>query len=106
MARERDDEPVTHSVFMSTHAVMFFATPHRGLLADDILNVLNPESDADRIRLVNSINSNSGWLTEETLRTLLNRGASITATGAGSQTALHLAASGGHEEAVKFLLES
>jgi hypothetical protein len=71
MARERDDEPVTHSVFTSTHAVMFFATPHRGLIADDILKVLNPETDADRIRLVNSINSNSDRLTEE-LRRFIN----------------------------------
>jgi glutaminase len=36
----------------------------------------------------------------------LNRGASIKATDTGRQTALHLAASAGHEEAVKFLLKS
>jgi len=70
-AKTRDYDPVVHSISRSTHAVMFFATPHRGLIADDILKVLNPKTDADRIRLVRSIDANSEALTEE-LRRFIN----------------------------------
>jgi hypothetical protein len=64
MAKERKHDPFALCVFDKTHAVMFFATPHRGMLMDDILDMIGPAS-REKDQLIRSINQNSGDLARE-----------------------------------------
>lgn len=48
------------ALFQSTRAAIFFGTPHRGLLVDDILAMVGEGSP--RVALVNSISSGSNVL--------------------------------------------
>jgi hypothetical protein len=48
-----------YSIFTATQAVMFFGTPHRGLLTEDILSMVYGDEHMERAQLVESINRSS-----------------------------------------------
>jgi hypothetical protein len=59
------------SVFQATRASMFFGTPHRGLLTEDILSMMDMETHGERAKLVESIDKNNKDL-EAHLRRFIN----------------------------------
>ncbi|KAF8534801.1 hypothetical protein BDD12DRAFT_858610 [Trichophaea hybrida] len=63
-ALERDHDLFARSMFEKTHAVMFFGTPHRGMLMSDILDMLEPDS-REKNQLIRSIDQNSDYLGRE-----------------------------------------
>ncbi|KAI5845839.1 hypothetical protein DFP73DRAFT_476894 [Morchella snyderi] len=59
------DDPAVYAIHQATRGVIFYGTPHRGFLVDDILGMLNPQENSERVKLVNSINKNSDLLHSE-----------------------------------------
>ncbi|KAI5853952.1 hypothetical protein BZA05DRAFT_444219 [Tricharina praecox] len=49
----------TYSIYEATRALIFFATPHRGLSTEDILGMVDAEKQNERACLVRSIDKNS-----------------------------------------------
>lgn len=51
------------ALFQHTRATLFFGTPHRGMLVDDILNMIGDRSQ--RLKLVESLTTGSEELRRE-----------------------------------------
>ena len=51
-----------HSIYKATRALVFFATPHRGLSTEDILRVMDGENFSERVALLKSLDKNSELL--------------------------------------------
>jgi hypothetical protein len=57
--RQRCSDRAAYSIYEATEQLMFFGTPHRGLLnTDDILCIIDAENN-ERAELVKSLNKNS-----------------------------------------------
>jgi len=67
MAKDREEDKSTRRIFDRTKAVMFFATPLRGILMEDIISILSPDSQG-RANLIQSIST-----TSDTLKLQLSR---------------------------------
>lgn len=63
IVKAKDNENIHGSLFSRTRATMFFGTPHRGMLVDDILAMIGQSSQ--RIPLVRSLESGSPVLKRE-----------------------------------------
>lgn len=60
---EMDESHVLASLLPATYATIFFGTPHRGLVVDDIRSMLGENSP--RVGLVDSISEKSGDIQTE-----------------------------------------
>ncbi|KAF8539829.1 hypothetical protein BDD12DRAFT_736122, partial [Trichophaea hybrida] len=64
-------DPAESAIFDATRVLMFFGTPHRGMLTEDILSMVDHETHGERAELVQSINRSSREL-ESQLRRFIN----------------------------------
>ena len=62
---DRDTNPALACLYDSIIGLMFFATPHRGLLIDDIQAMIGEDTTHPRAALVEQIGYNSQWLAEQ-----------------------------------------
>ncbi|KAA8901295.1 hypothetical protein FN846DRAFT_781305, partial [Sphaerosporella brunnea] len=60
-----------YSIFEATRTLMFFGTPHRGPLTEDILSMVDTKDHSERVKLVESIDKNNKDL-EEQLQRFIN----------------------------------
>lgn len=74
IVKAKDNENIHGSLFSRTRATMFFGTPHRGMLVDDILAMIGQSSQ--RMPLVRSLESGSPVLRRE-LESFVNYSAII-----------------------------
>lgn len=74
IVKAKDNENIHGSLFSRTRATMFFGTPHRGMLVDDILAMIGQSSQ--RIPLVRSLETGSPVLKRE-LESFINYSAII-----------------------------
>jgi hypothetical protein len=51
-----------HAIFQATRVIFCFGTPHRGLLINDIISIVNHETHTEQASLVESIGKNSNEL--------------------------------------------
>jgi hypothetical protein len=56
MTKDLEDDIQARSIYDHTCGILFFATPHRGIVMDDVIAALNKKSDKERIRLLESLN--------------------------------------------------
>jgi len=61
-SEQQHDDPEAHSIYEATRALIFFATPHRGLSTENILSMIDVEKHSERAALVKSIDKNSDVL--------------------------------------------
>ncbi|KAA8905689.1 hypothetical protein FN846DRAFT_950264 [Sphaerosporella brunnea] len=61
-----ETEPVLHALFRATRATLFFGAPHRGLILDDVLSMLQSQPQAmPRAKLVEQIQKQSDFLVDQ-----------------------------------------
>ena len=63
-AKDSDDAGIK-SIFATTHAMLFFGTPHRGLFIEDVISMVDEESQPNRKRLVEEIERECGSITSD-----------------------------------------
>lgn len=57
-----DDHPAIASLYKATYGILFFATPHKGLVVADIRKMLAEEPNHPRHSLLEEIDKNSNVL--------------------------------------------
>lgn len=62
---DRDTNPTLAGLYDSIIGFMFFATPHRGLLIDDIQAMVGEDPTHPRATLIEKIGYNSQWLVDQ-----------------------------------------
>ena len=58
-----DDHPTVASLYKATYGILFFATPHKGLLVADMRKMLASQQDHPRHALLEEIDRTSNLLT-------------------------------------------
>lgn len=75
-ARASDEDLAAQSLVRATYGVLFFGVPHRGLFIDDVINMVEAESQHQRIPLLKEINKTSEFITSE-LESFINLAARL-----------------------------
>ena len=57
-----EDHPTIASLYRSTYGMLLFAIPHKGMLIDDILNMVAGQNNPPRQPLLEQIRNKSGIL--------------------------------------------
>jgi hypothetical protein len=57
-----DNDPIIASLYKATYAILFFATPHKGLVVADMKRMLVGDPNHPRHNLLEEINKESGVL--------------------------------------------
>lgn len=71
-AKFQNDDPYYKDLIKATYGILFFGTPHKGMVVDNLLEAMNATGgNQERIELVKSIESNCDTLKEE-LRRFIN----------------------------------
>ncbi|OQE11585.1 hypothetical protein PENVUL_c002G01829 [Penicillium vulpinum] len=61
----KDDNPAIASLYQATYATIFFATPHKGMIVDDIKQMLTRHENHPRQHLVEQISNKSDILVHQ-----------------------------------------
>ncbi|KAI5799867.1 hypothetical protein EDC01DRAFT_522857 [Geopyxis carbonaria] len=59
LSEAADEDPATNAIYKATRGILFFGTPHRGLLTADIMAMVEPATQAERAALVRGIEQGS-----------------------------------------------
>jgi hypothetical protein len=62
-AKGKDRDIMCQSLVKATYALLFFGVPHRGIKLDDVVNMLEGESQAQGVSLVQEIIAASSEIT-------------------------------------------
>ncbi|KAH0538021.1 hypothetical protein FGG08_005382 [Glutinoglossum americanum] len=61
----KDDDPTIAALHKATYGILFFGTPHKGLMVDDIKSMLAADADHPRNALLEQINLKSDLLIDQ-----------------------------------------